>query len=186
MDSVERDYLDTVGENHRKAFGQFFTHPKVADFMVRWVADSKNRHAHDPGFGLGAFYKTALRHDIRLTASEIDPRVLNYWRNANPNSEIDISREDYLLSWGKTFGNVVCNPPYMRFQKFKNRDLVFHRLEEELGIKLSGYTNSGFAFLVKSLSELEPSGRLAYIMPLEFLNTGYGPSSKSVSLTERI
>ena len=174
MDSVERDYLDTVGENHRKAFGQFFTHSKVADFMIRWVADSKNRHVHDPGFGLGAFYKAASKHDVRLTASEIDPRVLSYWRNANPNSDIDISREDYLLSWGKTFGNVVCNPPYMRFQKFKNRDLVFHRLEEELGIKLSGYTNSASAFLVKSLSELEPSGRLAYIMPLEFLSTGYG------------
>ena len=174
MDRIERGYLDMVGETHRKAFGQFFTHPKVADFMVRWVAESRNRHVHDPGFGLGAFYKAASKHDVRLTASEIDSRVLNYWRNANPNGDIDVSREDYLLSWGKTFGNVVCNPPYMRFQKFKNRDLVFHRFEEELGFKLSGYTNSASAFLVKSLSELESSGRLAYIMPLEFLNTGYG------------
>ena len=174
MDRTERGYLDTVGETHRKTFGQFSTHPKVADFMVRWVADSKNRHVHDPGFGLGAFYKAASKHDVRITASEIDPKVLNHWRNANPDSDIDISREDYLLSWGKTYGNVVCNPPYMRFQKFKNRDLVFHRFEEELGIKLSGYTNSASAFLVKSLSEIEPSGRLAYIMPLEFLNTGYG------------
>ncbi|MXY20587.1 MAG: N-6 DNA methylase [Dehalococcoidia bacterium] len=184
MDRVERDYLDSVEENHRKAFGQFFTHPKVADFMVRWVAGSKNRHVHDPGFGLGAFYKAASKHDVRLTASEIDPRVLNYWRNANPNSDIDISREDYLLSWGKAFGNVVCNPPYMRFQKFKNRDLVFHRFEEELGIKLSGYTNSASAFLVKSLSELEPPGRLAYIMPLEFLNTGYGTLIKERLIDE--
>ncbi len=174
MDRVERGYLDMVGDAHRKTFGQFFTHPKVADFMVRWIANSKNRHAHDPGFGLGAFYDAASRYGVEFTASEIDSRVLNYWRNANPNSRIDISREDYLLSWGKTFGNVVCNPPYMRFQKFKNRDLVFHRFEEELGIRLSGYTNSASAFLVKSLSELEPSGRLAYIMPLEFLNTGYG------------
>lgn len=183
MDRVERDYLDTVGDDHRKAFGQFFTHPKVADFMVRWVADSKNRHVHDPGFGLGAFYEAASKHDVRLTASEIDSEVLNYWRNANPNSEIDISREDYLLAWGKTFGNVVCNPPYMRFQKFKNRDLALHRFEDELGIKLSGYTNSASAFLVKSLSELESSGRLAYIMPLEFLNTGYGTLIKE-RLTE--
>ncbi len=174
MDRVEKSYLDTVGDDHRKAFGQFFTHPKVADFMVRWVTDSKNRHVHDPGFGLGAFYDAASRYGVEFTASEIDSRVLNYWRNANPDSRIDISREDYLLSWGKTFGNIVCNPPYMRFQKFKNRDLVFHRVEEELGIKLSGYTNSASAFLVKSLSELESSGRLAYIMPLEFLNTGYG------------
>lgn len=174
MDRVERGYLDTVGETHRKAFGQFFTHPKVADFMVRWVVDSKYRHVHDPGFGLGAFYDAASRYGIEFTASKVDSRVLDYWRNANPNSHIDISREDYLLSWGKTLGNIVCNPPYMRFQKFKNSDLALHRFEEELGIKLSGYTNSASAFLVKSLSELEPSGRLAYIMSLEFLNTGYG------------
>ena len=174
MDRVERDYLDTVGESHRKTFGQFFTHPKVADFMVRWVADSKNRHVHDPGFGLGAFYNAASKLRVRFTASEIDSEILTHWKNANPNSHIDISREDYLLSWGRNLGNVVCNPPYMRFQKFKNRDLVFHRFEEELGIRLSGYTNSASAFLVKSLSELESSGRLAYIMPLEFLNTGYG------------
>jgi adenine-specific DNA-methyltransferase len=174
MGRLERGYLDTVGESHRKTFGQFFTHPKVADFMVRWVANSKNRHVHDPGFGLGAFHDAASRYGVEFTASEIDPKVLNYWRNAHPNSRIDISREDYLLCWGKTFGNIVCNPPYMRFQKFKNRDLAFHRFEEELGIRLSGYTNSASAFLIKSLSELEPSGKLAYIMPLEFLNTGYG------------
>ena len=73
----------------------------------------------------------------------------------------------------------------MRFQKFKNRNLVFHRFEEELGIKLSGYTNSASAFLVKSISELEPSGRLAYIMPLEFLNTGYGTIVKQRLTDER-
>ena len=174
MGRIERGYLDTVSESHRKTFGQFFTHPDVADFMVQWVAQSGNPHLHDPGFGLGAFHDAASKSSLRFTASEIDTEILNYWRNANPNSHIDISREDYLLSWGKTSGNIVCNPPYMRFQKFKNRDLVFHRFEEELGIRLSGYTNSASAFLVKSMSELEPSGRLAYIMPLEFLNTGYG------------
>ena len=70
--------------------------------------------------------------------------------------------------------NIVCNPPYMRFQKFTNRDLVFEKFERELGIRLSGYTNTASAFLLKSLSELKPNGRLAYVMPLEFLNTGYG------------
>ena len=73
----------------------------------------------------------------------------------------------------------------MRFQKFKNRNLVFHRFQEELGINLSGYTNSASAFLLKSLSELEPSGRLAYIMPLEFLNTGYGTIIKQRLTDER-
>ena len=62
----------------------------------------------------------------------------------------------------------------MRFQKFTNRDLVFEMFEHELGVRLSGYTNAASAFLLKSLSELKPNGKLAYVMPLEFLNTGYG------------
>ena len=171
---IEDGYLKTVSETHRKTFGQFFTHPKVAEFMIRWIAESNPSRVHDPGFGLGAFYNAASEHDIEFTASEIDSKILNYWQSSLPGEIAEVSREDYLLSWGKKLSNIVCNPPYMRFQKFTNRDIVFDRFELELGIKLSGYTNSASAFLIKSLSELEPSGRLAYIMPLEFLNTGYG------------
>ena len=46
-------------------------------------------------------------------------------------------------------------------------------------MRLSGYTNIASAFLLKSLSELSSAGRLAYIMPLEFLNTGYGKLVKA-------
>ena len=60
------------------------------------------------------------------------------------------------------------------FQKFIGRDSVFRAFVDNLGLKLSGYTNTASAFLLKSLSELNGEGRLAYIMPLEFLNTGYG------------
>ena len=35
------------------------------------------------------------------------------------------------------------------------------------------------SYLIKSLSEIGNAGRLAYIMPLEFLNTGYGKPVKS-------
>jgi len=52
-----------------------------------------------------------------------------------------------------------------------------------LGLNLSGYTNIASAFLVKSISELTDGGRLAYIMPLEFLNTGYGELVKRYMLS---
>jgi adenine-specific DNA-methyltransferase len=62
----------------------------------------------------------------------------------------------------------------MRFQKFLGRNTVFAAFEKQLQIRLSGYTNTASAFLLKSVSELQENGRLAYVMPLEFLNTGYG------------
>ena len=170
-------YLDLVGDAHRKAAGQFFTPPQVADLMVRWVLQSGVNGIHDPGFGLGAFLDAAPKEAYEtFTGSEIDPWILEYWkgRASSDACGVSVRQEDYLLSWGREFGNIVCNPPYMRFQKFLNRKAVFREFEERLNVRLSGYINTASAFLLKSLSELRMGGRLAYIMPLEFLNTGYG------------
>ena len=170
-------YLELIGDDHRKTLGQFFTPPEVANFMVRWVLQSGVNGTHDPGFGLGAFLDAAPEeaHET-FTGSEVDPKILEYWesRSSPDASKVSVRQEDYLLSWGRKFGNIVCNPPYMRFQKFLNRKVVFKEFEERLNVRLPGYINTASAFLLKSMYELQMGGRLAYIMPLEFLNTGYG------------
>ena len=168
-------YAEYAGNGHRRSLGQYFTHPKVASFMVRWVLGSGHKALFDPAFGLGAF-REALRKEaaIGFSASEVDPQIIRFWERQAGQSAEFVALEDYLLSWGKAHPNIVCNPPYMRFQKFLNRKAVFSGFERKLGIRLSGYTNAASAFLVKSISELAPTGRLAYLMPLEFLNTGYG------------
>ena len=169
------EYLRSVGEKHRKRYGQFFTHPEVAEFMVRWVLKSGERMLFDPAFGLGAFCDPIADDPSMVFAgSEKDPKIFNFWTGEAGGRKLEIANEDYLLSWGKSHTNIVCNPPYMRFQKFIGRDSVFKTFVDNLGLRLSGYTNTASAFLLKSLSELNGSGRLAYIMPLEFLNTGYG------------
>ena len=168
-------YSEQVESPHRKDYGQFFTHPIAADFMVRWVLKSQKKSLYDPAFGLGAFLDPVSDDlQIKFTGSEIDSRILNFWKGTANGRNVEVANEDYLLSWGKSHTNIVCNPPYMRFQKFLNRNIVFRAFVENLGLKLSGYTNTASTFLLKSLSELNGSGRLAYIMPFEFLNTGYG------------
>ena len=180
MQSSSAQYLQKVSEEHRKAHAQFFTHPLVAKFMVNWVLQSKQRSLYDPAFGLGAFLEPVSEDFcIRFTGSEMDPEILNFWTEMADGERAKVVSEDYLLSWGKSHANIVCNPPYMRFQKFANRNEVFKAFAQNLKLRLSGYTNTASAFLLKSLSELSSSGRLAYIMPLEFLNTGYGSVVKS-------
>lgn len=175
MNASHVEYFQKVGERHRKDFGQFFTHPAAARFMARWTLQSGRKTLFDPAFGLGAFLAPVSRDsEVRFAGSEIDPAILDFWAGAANGRRAEIAREDYLLSWGKSHANIVCNPPYMRFQKFFNRSQVFRAFAENLNLRLSGYTNAASAFLLKSLSELNGSGRLAYIMPLEFLNTGYG------------
>ena len=179
-------YLACVGEKHRKDYGQFFTHPTVAAFMVGWALESGKKAIFDPGFGLGAFFDPIEdRPDIRFSGCEIDPTILDFWKSATQRKIDFIENEDYLLSWDKTCENIVCNPPYMRFQKFLNRDEVLRVFLDKLGLKLSGYTNTASAFLLKSISEIGNSGRVAYIMPLEFLNARYGAIIKRRLIEDR-
>ena len=186
MDLRNTEYVRQVGDTHRKAHGQFFTHPKVAQFMVNWILEFGATSIHDPAFGLGVFHKVvANRANVNFTGSEIDPTILCFWKQLEQSNQVVVAEEDYLLSWGKRFENIICNPPYMRFQRFLKRNQVFNEFERHFNFRLSGYTNTASAFLLKSLFELYPSGKLAYIMPLEFLNTGYGTIVKEKLIADR-
>ena len=148
--------------------------------MAEWALGADGKSLYDPAFGLGALLQPAIGdEDVRVTASEVDSAILRFWANATGCDASFVANEDYLLSWGRQHENIVCNPPYMRFQNFRNRDAVLNAFCENLGVRLSSYTNTASAFLVKSLSEMGNAGRLAYLMPLEFLNTGYGKLVKA-------
>ncbi len=167
-------YTSAVGYDHRKCLAQFFTPPVIAKFMVDWVlSGSGARSVCDPAFGLGAFFDNAPS-DCEFSGSDIDGAVLDFFRSHAKRMPKSLERSDYLLDFGACRENIVCNPPYLRFQKFLNRETVFKAFKDRLDVRLSGYTNIASAFLLKSISELKPGGRLAYILPSEFLNCGYG------------
>jgi adenine-specific DNA-methyltransferase len=150
--------------------------------MSRWALDEDAEEVFDPAVGLGVFFRAArdIRPNVVLGGSEIDPVVLRHFRNSElPAHGSSVTNTDYLSAWGQKHQAIVCNPPYMRFQNFINRSEVSAQFESELDVRLSGYTNAASAFLLKSLAELNQQGRLAYIMPLEFLNAGYGTLVKT-------
>ena len=183
--SKHSDYLHSSEDTHRKRYGQFFTRSEVADFMVDWVLQSgQGTSLFDPAFGLGAFHDcTRDNGSVSFHGNEIDPHILNHWRKLNKGCAAVVDLKDYLASWGDRHDNIVCNPPYARFQHFENRHDIFKTFAKKMNMTMSGYTNIASAFLVKSIYELKKNGRLAYIMPLEFLNTGYGKAVKK-RLTE--
>ena len=189
------DYHRASEVNHRKKHGQFFTHSEIASFMVDWVLQSGMHQSSfnhdasvsdqcnsifDPAFGLGAFHDSTIhKPSVTFRGNEIDPHILDYWRSHNKSCTAEVELKDYLNSWGDKHDNIVCNPPYARFQHFDNRHEIFKEFENKMDVTLSGYTNIASAFLVKSIHELNKNGRLAYVMPLEFLNTGYGKAIKA-------
>jgi len=122
---------------------------------------------------------------VEFIGYEIDEHILSYY-DPNRNNHLKIINTDYLEAKTGTFGGIICNPPYMRFQKFLKRHDVLPKIEKQIGKKLTGYSNIASVFLVKSLSELNDDGSLAYIMPFEFFNTGYGKEIKKSLLKKHL
>ena len=179
----EVEYVRSTSIAHRKNYGQFFTPLPVARLMIRWVLTDGPASILDPAFGLGVFYDAAEQsgnfHDgQQFVGYEIDDRILSHFARCASPKNLDIRHQDYLGVRVGTFEGIVCNPPYMRFQKFLNRFEVLPRVEALIGGKLLGYANVASVFLVKSLHELSEHGRLAFIMPFEFFNAGYGREIK--------
>ncbi len=184
---LESKYISETSISYRRDYGQFFTPALIAHLMTQWVMKDCPKTMLDPAFGLGVFYDEMVRIDssqrVQFTGYEIDNNILSYFSYDENKSNLRIINNDYLEADAGSFDGIICNPPYMRFQKFLNRHHILPKIEEKIGKKLVGYSNIASVFLVKALHELNINGRLAFIMPFEFFNTGYGKEIKK-SLVE--
>ncbi|NMG59312.1 SAM-dependent methyltransferase [Geitlerinema sp. P-1104] len=109
---------------------------------------------------------------------DIDPVIISYSQNLISDASLQLVTGDYLDADIQGVDAIICNPPYMRFQKFVNRKKIQPKLEKKIGYKLRANSNIASVFLMKSLAELNPQGRLAFIMPFECFNTSYGTPLK--------
>jgi adenine-specific DNA-methyltransferase len=87
--------------------------------------------------------------------------------------------------WGNRYDGIICNPPYFKFHDYDNKT-VLKEIEENLGLKLNGFTNLYTLFLLKSAYQLNKNGRAAYIIPSEFLNSDYGKLVKSYLIKNKL
>ncbi|HOO80022.1 MAG TPA: N-6 DNA methylase [Lachnospiraceae bacterium] len=171
----------------KKEFGQFFTSKKIAEFMTKWVLLGNPKQVLDPAVGEGIFLK--LIHQLspatQLQACEIDPKMVQRFRNNN-SYQVKLYEGDYLFTKVQHKPDaIICNPPYLRFQKIDRRKEILQNLKNMTGFSFSGYTNAAAMFLVKCLYELKSGGRSAFIIPYEFLNAGYGKCVKEYLLKEK-
>ncbi|OCR01542.1 N-6 DNA methylase [Oscillatoriales cyanobacterium USR001] len=186
----EPNYISEIPISHRQAYGQFFTPASVAYLMAEWVMKEHPQTVLDPAFGLGIFYdqinQISLDKNLQFIGYEIDQNIINYLNIDGSKTNLKIINSDYLAADIGNFDGIICNPPYMKFQKFRNRHDVLPKIERKIGKKLVGYANIASIFLVKALQELNLNGRLAFIMPLEFFNAGYGKEIKKSLLNDNL
>jgi len=194
-DSHPEDAYESLASfTHRKRFGQFFTPPHIAEFMVQWLVSRNPSSLLDPAAGTGVFLEIAARllpKSARLVGYEVEPALIaaateklsRYHRTLPP----VVKRGDFLSdSDGDTFDAVVCNPPYLRYRDFRFPQKVWQRLDAVMGKKLSRMTNAYGLFLVAAVSRLTPKGAAAFIIPSEFLNVDFAEPIKEYLLSQNL
>lgn len=128
---------------------------------------------------------------VHLVAYEIDPIIAEFASLSATQIpmrfvDVDFRLKDYLKSNFKDrYDGIICNPPYKTFKEFARKSHFITLIEERLDLKLSGTTNLYALFLLKSLSQLKPNGRCAYLIPYEFLNSSFGIKIKEQFLKQR-
>lgn len=181
--SIENDYSKSVSIEHRKKFAQFFTPFPIADLMAKWILGNKNlKTVLEPAFGLGVFSRAILHYNenVEIKGFEVDETIFESAKQYFEETEnVNIHLQDYMYNdWKNKYDGIICNPPYFKFHDYDNKNIL-KEIETNLKCKLNGFTNLYTLFLLKSIYQLNPNGRCAYIIPSEFLNSDYGKLVKT-------
>ncbi|MEO6133796.1 MAG: Eco57I restriction-modification methylase domain-containing protein [Ginsengibacter sp.] len=168
---------------HRKKFAQFFTPFPIAELMAKWILGNKNlKTVLEPAFGLGVFSRAILdqNEDVTINGFEVDGTIFENAKRHFENIEnVNLLLQDYMYNdWENKYDGIICNPPYFKFHDYDNKNIL-KEIETNLKYKLNGFTNLYTLFLLKSIHQLSPNGRCAYIIPSEFLNSDYGKLVKT-------
>jgi adenine-specific DNA-methyltransferase len=190
-DNPEADYRREVSRAHRKRLGQFFTPFEISEVMAKWVldADVQEHRIVDPAVGLGVFPRALNKHTtetIEIICYDVDEIILERCKSITcdlNNAVVSYNLGDFLETNGESYTGFICNPPYLKFHDYDNLDSI-DSLERSLGVSLSGYSNISVLFILKCLHQLESGGRMAFIVPTDFMNTGYGVAVKELLCQE--
>ena len=187
---VEKRYSKLISLEHRKKFAQFFTPYQLASLMADWLLGNPNLiTVLEPAFGLGVFSRalSSKKKDLLIKGFDVDDKIFAEAKEIfNDSSNVDLHLEDYMFNdWSNKYDGIICNPPYFKFHDYDNKTIL-NEIENRLKIKLNGFTNLYTLFLLKSIYQLKPNGRLAYIIPSEFLNSDYGKLVKSALIKNKV
>lgn len=174
--------------------GAYYTPNDVAGLLAHWAVINHDRRVLDPSFGGCAFMQAAASHlkgkgrrqPGRLVFGvDIDESCVRYVRESSGLIEDNVVFRDFLAIRpselpGAPFHAIVGNPPYVRHHWLKDeRRAVARRIAEESGQRLPETASLWAYFVLHALAFLEPSGRLAMLVPEAILQADYAVSVRA-------
>lgn len=187
---LELSYTAKSDLAYRKKLGQFFTPYSVACFMSQWLTEvsASEPQILDPCAGLGVFERALsatcpdFASNARFTLWEKDADLAQDLAAVCKRLSIQhsITSKDFLdeHAWSAAYDAIIANPPYYKHHYVENKEDIRAAISSKVGAPFSVQTNIYCWFLIKALSMLKPGGRLAFIIPTEFLNANYGRDVK--------
>lgn len=182
--------LDNLrSQAERNAIGQYATPFALAVEIVEFARDNRLLpdaaiRFLDPAAGTGAFF-SALRHTLpqpRIASAlgiEIDPQVAAAAKEIWSQWGLDVQKADFTrlpfpAAPGINF--LAANPPYVRHHHLDRAEKLRlrERVEDAVGLKLSGLSGLYGYFLLLAHRWLAEEGFAAWLVPSEFMDVNYG------------
>jgi len=178
-----------TSETKEKLRGGVYTPRYLADFITSWVVEYADTIL-EPSCGDGAFLESLMstNRDFRkVVGIEIDDIEVEKAKIAVGDFEnYQILHMDFFdYSIEEKFDAVLGNPPYIRYQYLSDEDQEFaSNFFSSMGLNFTKHTNAWVTFLIKSIAQLNPNGRLGMVIPAELLNVIHAGAAREYLLKE--
>lgn len=179
---LETSRWSVLSDSTREALGQVYTPYPVARLMAAWLAPGAG-DILDPAAGSGIFLR-ALHdpsHPVdsrrQVDSLDYDARMVTCLEEVIrrlPHARATAAEVDYFTLPMQQYGGVIVNPPYQYHGRLKNKEALQAQLAAETGVRLHGLSNLYVYFLLRLAFQVAPGGRMAALVPQDFLDTTYG------------
>lgn len=168
-------------EVEQRQLGAYYTCPKAAMIMARWVLEKGATKVLEPSFGSGAFIR-ALHHAqgahprCTVLGAEISQAEVAHAISHGLVHNGDVHEGDFLNMRPEPVDAVIGNPPYVRLRNLpadqEKRALSIARRSLDQEMESSG--SLWMPFVLHAMSFLRKGGRMALVLPYELTYVRYG------------
>jgi len=152
--------------------GQYYTSPRVANFIVSLAETATSGKVIEAGYGRGAFFEALLKAGYAdISGYDIDPENYAFVQERFA-SQINPYCQSFLEASGEpTCDLVIGNPPYVRWGNIDAETRQF-LLEDKFWAKYSsGEWDLLYAFIIWSIKMLKEGGELIFIVPYNWFSS---------------
>lgn len=176
--SVRTTFIGSLAE--QRQLGAYYTCPRAALVMARWVCNAGARTVLEPSFGSGVFIRAVRtahgrERGLRVFGAEISRLEVSHAIAERLLSEEDVHVGDFLGMPIKPVDAVIGNPPYVRLRNLPERQerRALSIAGAAMGQEMESSGSLWMPFVLHAMSFLKKGGRMAVVLPYEFTYVRY-------------